>query len=277
MWCLGDSNCMGAWQNSTESSLLHISRSSKPVGRIRGKLLTMPDIREGYERVFENLRLYSSASFLGVSMQQNPNDALVLGDLLWRLQPDLLIELGTSGGGSAVFFAHIMARYNPQARVLTMDPGSFFGSPLRQWNEPDVWLICPHCLHASRTPEWRSGAIRFVHAIPDSEEALAIAQDAVAKAKVVMVIDDSDHSKETVRKNLAAYSQFVTPGSYFVVQDTRIGGPLQAVRLFLDTDAGRSFCIDRRFEYFIYSQHFDGFLRRRKGGRDTCGKPDGNR
>jgi hypothetical protein len=37
--------------------------------------------------------------------------------MLWRLKPDLVIELGTSGGGSAVFFAHVMQQYNKHAKV----------------------------------------------------------------------------------------------------------------------------------------------------------------
>jgi len=41
-------------------------------------------------------------------MQQTPNDAFVIADMLWRIRPDLVIELGTSGGGSAHFFAHVM-------------------------------------------------------------------------------------------------------------------------------------------------------------------------
>ena len=58
-------------------------------------------------------------SWLGVSMQQTPNDAFVIADMLWRIRPDLVIELGTSGGGSAHFFAHVMEQYNPKARTAT--------------------------------------------------------------------------------------------------------------------------------------------------------------
>jgi len=55
---------------------------------------------------------------MGVALQQDPNDAFVIADMLWRVQPDLVIELGTSGGGSAHFFAHIMEAYNPNAKVI---------------------------------------------------------------------------------------------------------------------------------------------------------------
>ena len=57
---------------------------------------------------FQSQELFSAVSWLGVSMQQTPNDAFVIADMLWRIRPDLVIELGTSGGGSAHFFAHVM-------------------------------------------------------------------------------------------------------------------------------------------------------------------------
>jgi cephalosporin hydroxylase len=49
---------------------------------------------------------------------------LAIADLLWRMRPDLVIELGTSGGGSAAFYGHVMKEYNPKARLLTIDPAS---------------------------------------------------------------------------------------------------------------------------------------------------------
>ena len=41
----------------------------------------------------------------------------------------------------------------------------------------------------------------------------------VAGAGSVLVILDSDHTKEHVSKELTAYAEFVTPGSYLVVTD----------------------------------------------------------
>ena len=71
---------------------------------------------------------------MGVSNQQDPLDAIAIADMLWRVQPDLVIELGTSGGGSAFYYSHIMERYNPSARLLTIDPaaGPWDGTPLQQ-------------------------------------------------------------------------------------------------------------------------------------------------
>ena len=114
------------------------------------------------------------------------------------------------------------------------------------------------------------GRIRFHRGFPNSAEAVAIAQAAAAaEAKSVLVIEDSNHEFDSVSKNLHAYYDLVTPGSYFLVQDTRLGAPLQAIQLFLDSKNGTCFDIDKRWEYFIFSQHFDGFLRRRENCTTT--------
>ena len=41
---------------------------------------------------------------------------------------------------------------------------------------------------------------------------------------VVLVILDSDHSKEHVSKELLLYKSIVTTGSYMIVEDTSING-----------------------------------------------------
>ena len=57
---------------------------------------------------------------------------------------------------------------------------------------------------------------------------------------VVLVILDSDHSKEHVSKELLLYKSIVTTGSYMIVEDTSINGhpllpdwgPMEAVDEF---------------------------------------------
>ena len=81
--------------------------------------------------------------------------------------------------------------------------------------------------------------------------------------EVVLVMEDSNHLKDVVYENLMTYARFVTPGSYFIVQDTRLVQPNQATEAFLKTPEGRCFEVDKRPEYFIITQHWDGFLRRK--------------
>merc|ERR1711988_740870 len=89
---------------------------------VNGKRLSFDDVLFGYDMMFEELAMFSSTSWLGVSMQQDPSDAFQLSSLLWREQPDLLIEIGTNTGGGAIFYATVMREYNPNSLVLTIDP-----------------------------------------------------------------------------------------------------------------------------------------------------------
>ena len=63
------------------------------------------------------------------------------------------------------------------------------------------------------------------------------------------------------RRRRAAGSR--TPGSYFVVQDTRLGGPARAIDAFL---RGGDTCYvrDRRPEYYYITQHWGGYLYKKR-------------
>lgn len=106
----------------------------------------------------------------------------------------------------------------------------------------------------------------FFRGFPDSEEALVIARNAVKRAEVVMVVEDSSHQDKVVLRNMESYWQFVTPGSYLIVQDTRLKwsgkGPLAAISTFMGRPGGSCFRKDYRLEHLIYTQHFDGYLQR---------------
>lgn len=218
--------------------------------------------------MFEFSAAFTYPNFLGVSLQQDPNDAFAIMDLIWRLKPDLLIELGTNGGGSAFFYAFIMRAYNPQAKVVTIDP-----MRTKDWNLDAVKRVCPHCIDARDTALWTdTDAITFIHKYP--AETVPIVQALIQKwgSKTVMVMEDSNHKTKSVTDNLNSFAPFVTPGSYFIVQDTKMRrlmhskkvDPLLAAERFLASQAGSDFEVDRSFEYYHCSQHAQGFLRRKK-------------
>lgn len=90
-------------------------------------------------------------------------------------------------------------------------------------------------------------------------------------SKVVLVMEDSDHTTSHVEENIRLFAPFVTQGSYLVVQDmkmTRIRSdkevsPALAVKKFMASKRGQTnFVVDRTFEYYRYTQHAGGFLKR---------------
>lgn len=253
---------------------------------VNGKVLRVDDIVWGYEQLFERFEMHSMTTFMGIGLQQDPLDALAISDLLWRVRPRLVIELGTSGGGSALFYARVMRGYDPHAAVLTIDPAvswhALDGVPLRNWNWKSMDAYCPHCGKAKEHPLWAE-SITFLRADPASEEAFVIATERVAAVNAegypVLVIEDSDHKYQHVLANIEAYASFVSPGSYFIVQDTRGGrfpGPADAIATFIKKQPITAFnydiakfVVDRRPEVFLFSQHSGGFLRRLEVGEVT--------
>jgi cephalosporin hydroxylase len=86
----------------------------------------------------------------------------------------------------------------------------------------------------------------------------------------VMVVLDSDHSKDHVFKELNIYSKLVTKGNYLIVEDTNVDhfglwtgqtkGPGEAVREFLQTT--NEFVPDKGREKFLLTFNPGGYLRK---------------
>ncbi|MEO1170937.1 MAG: CmcI family methyltransferase, partial [Myxococcota bacterium] len=61
------------------------------------------------------------ASFLGIQAWQTPTDLWLMQELIVDYAPDLIIETGTARGGTALFYAAVLAQTNPDGRVITID------------------------------------------------------------------------------------------------------------------------------------------------------------
>jgi cephalosporin hydroxylase len=86
----------------------------------------------------------------------------------------------------------------------------------------------------------------------------------IAKGKpTVLIIADSDHSHQHAYAELQAYHELVTPGSYFIMEDTNIvvDGPRDAVARFLAEHP--EFEVDRTLEKFFLTFNPGGFLKRK--------------
>jgi cephalosporin hydroxylase len=176
---------------------------------------------------------------------QTPLDLWVYQELIVSLRPQLIVETGTAAGGSALFLATVCDAIR-SGEIFTIDSQSREDRPI----------------HARVT--------YFTGSSTAPETLDAVAERAIGKAPI-MVILDSDHSREHVLAELRHYARFVTPGSYVVVEDTNVNGhpvacdfgpgPMEAVREFLrERD---DFAPDREQEKFFLSFNPSGFLRSR--------------
>lgn len=242
---------------------------------VNGKTLTFDDIIYGYDLMFENLGLFTHTSWFGVALQQDPSDAFQLSSLLWREQPDLLIEIGTNTGGGAIFYASTMREYNPDSLVLTIDINDLSSDWYQKTdtNAPKRPMGCAHCKDVRCTSIWNSKHVRFLKGASSSPEVIAEVERIVPRFKKVVVMLDGSHNYEYVLKDLHAYDKFVPVGSYMVVQDTKMTRmyshwppydrfPLRATEDFLSGQGQGRYVVDKQYEYLLYSQHHNGWLRK---------------
>lgn len=189
---------------------------------------------------------FGSVKWLGHPIWQNVLDLWVIQEVIAEVKPQLLVECGTNRGGSSLFFAHLfdlMGRGN----VITIDI-----QKMHNLSHPRVTYLI-----GSSTSGEVVGTVR---------------ERAIASQGPVIVILDSDHSQQHVRRELECYAPMVTPGSYCLVQDGIIDtlstfrggrpGPLPAIEQFLETTT--NFDLDEELsKRFLISHHPKGWLRRR--------------
>ena len=148
-------------------------------------------------------------SWLGRPIIQYPQDIVAMQELIWSIQPDLIIETGIAHGGSLIFYASMLelnaACGGPQgAEVLGVD------IDIRAHNRQ---AIEAHPL------------FRRISMIQGSSIAPEIIKEVKAKAagkQRVLVCLDSNHTHDHVLAELKAYGPLTSVGSYCVVFDTII-------------------------------------------------------
>jgi cephalosporin hydroxylase len=140
-------------------------------------------------------------------------------EILYSLQPSLVIEFGTRYGGSALFFAAVMRQIGHRFRLLSVDiDAETVEERIRR--EPEIELLNMSSLD-SRVSE-RIAALRSEFAGP------------------VFVILDSDHSKAHVKAEMMLLKPLLVSGDYMIVEDSNVNGhpvypshgpgPFEAVR-----------------------------------------------
>lgn len=248
-----------------------VPKGSWKVRVAKDKWITMDEVAFAYDVWFEENQVFQYTSWLGVFVQQDPSDAFAIQDMLWRVKPDLIVEVGTNTGGGAIFYATIMKAYNPNGKIVTLD---VVPQP-RNWNVKNAHR-CVGCIVATEHPWWNDGMITYIQGRVTDKETRDKVDGFVRDAKKVLVIEDASHRYPDTLQNIESIYQWVSVDSYLLVQDTKMDrfvaqlgkkygrlkfGPMRSVDEFLRKHP--NFVVDRRFEYLLYSQHHRGYLKRR--------------
>jgi cephalosporin hydroxylase len=211
---------------------------------------------QSFHDVYWNSRVWEWTFWQGVPTLKCPLDLWVYQELLWKVRPELVVELGTWAGGSAAFIAHTMDLYGAPscARVVTVDV--LGAEPFRPHAERYADAPFPVRI---RPPHER---VEYVTGDSLSEEVIARVYSTAAERAPVMVIADSDHSFGHAYGELLAYHEIVTPGSWFIMEDTDGSEAHRAVDAFLaENDL---FAPDPQCEKFQMTFNPGGYLRRRE-------------
>jgi cephalosporin hydroxylase len=196
--------------------------------------------------------------WLGRPIIQLPQDLVAMQEIIWKVQPDLIIETGIALGGSLIFYASMLELLGQDGRVVGIDID-----------------IRPHNRTAIENhPMYKR--ISMIEGSSIDEDVAREVKRLREGRKRVLVVLDSNHTHEHVAKELALYSPLVTRDSYLVVLDSLIedvpdelfknrpwgkgNNPKTAVWEFLKTT--ERFVIDEEYNNkLLISVAPDGYLR----------------
>lgn len=139
-------------------------------------------------------------SWLGRPIIQLPEDIVRVQEAIHEVRPDLVIETGIAHGGSLVLYASLL-RALGGGRVIGIDVE-----------------IRPHNLEALQAHELIDD-IELVVGSSTDRQIVGRVHDLARGAERVMVLLDSNHTREHVAAELEAYADLVTPGSYLIAAD----------------------------------------------------------
>ena len=142
--------------------------------------------------------------WLGVPIIQMPGDLIVFQEIVYKTQPDLIIETGVARGGSIIFWASIQKLCGINGEILGVDID-----------------IREHARSAIKQSNFKD-QINLIEGSSVENKVVDSVKSIVSQHKRVMVVLDSNHTHEHVLSELEIYSKFVTKGCFLLVLDTVI-------------------------------------------------------
>lgn len=191
-------------------------------------------------------KVWSDTYWMGKRVFKCPLDLWAYQEIIFEVKPELIIESGTFYGGSALFFANLLDVIG-SGQVVTIDVDKMPDMPVHK-------------------------RIIYLEGSSLSDEIIGKVKEFTKGKNNIMVFLDSDHRAEHVLKELEIYSEFVTKGSYLIVEDSNLNGhpvysgfgqgpgPMEAIEKFIAGNA--KFQIDKTKEKFLLTFNPNGFLKR---------------
>jgi cephalosporin hydroxylase len=217
--------------------------------KIKRALKKDKDVVEKFNSHYYYSKVWSDTYWLGKKVFKCPTDLWIYQELLFETKPDVIVECGTFHGGSALYFANLFDAMGTEGGIITIDVDAMPDMPLHK-------------------------RIKYLYGSSISPEIIDKVKELIKDKQKIMVILDSDHSKEHVTKELGLYHGFVTKGCYLVVEDSNLNGhpvysgfghgpgPMEAMEEFLPNHP--EFEIDISKEKFFLTFNPKGYLKKIK-------------
>lgn len=177
---------------------------------IKTKSLAMGNDKQTFDQSIDmlvSLDKYDYAylwTWMGIPIIQLPADVMATQEVIWATKPDVIIETGVARGGSVLFMASMLELIG-KGKVIGVD------IDIRAHNRE---AIEAHPMN-KRVTLIEGGSV--------DHDVLAKVRAEIPAGARVMVVLDSDHSRDHVLAECRAYGELVTPGCYMVVADTAVG------------------------------------------------------
>ena len=163
--------------------------------------------REAFEQISHqwlkvgwNQKYPYTFSWMGRPIIQLPEDIIRVQEVVYRVKPDVIIETGVAHGGSLIFYASLFK---------AMGKGRVIGVDIE---------IRPHNRKAIEAHELAS-FITLIEGSSIEKSVVSRVKSLVKPDETVLVILDSNHTREHVLAELEAYHDLVSRGSYIVATD----------------------------------------------------------
>lgn len=197
------------------------------------------------------LDVHTHDSYRGRVLAKMPEDLRTYQHLIEECQPDVIVEIGTYDGGSALWFADQLGILSPRdwrtsfPSVVTLD----IKQMTRSLDDPRISFLI--------------GDIKD----PASRDAI---RSKVA-GKKVMITEDGHHSYDTTLAALMGLADLVPRGSWIVVEDGVVdevdlklpryrGGVQPAINTFLASKEGERFS-QHHLQPYGFTTDFGGWLK----------------
>lgn len=195
-----------------EESLIRINDDN---GKLREIPFCDPEafalISQAWLRIGWDTKYVYSFTWMGRPIIQLPEDMMRIQEVIYQIKPDVIIETGIAHGGSLIFYADLCKCMN-RGKVIGIDVE-----------------IRPHNRKAIEKHE----LFEYITLFEGDSVDRKIVDGVISMVKPgenVIVILDSNHTKQHVLNELHAYAGIVSVGSYIVACDGIMGSIVGAPR-----------------------------------------------